>query len=83
MKTPGQLSVKINSLRVIEAAAGAEANPTAPASQSVSAPGTATPGQRRSMTHINRSAIVAAKAVPENKRTGVLFENLLAIREVA
>lgn len=75
-------AIAANSLRVIEASAGTgSTNTVSPAPAAApSNPGSAT-GGRGSARWFNKSAIVAAKAVPPSERTRVLFEQLLDVTE--
>jgi len=79
---PGQLSATINSLRVIEASAGAgNTNSVSPVlAASATNPG-GVAGGKGSARWFNKSAIAAAKAVPENERTKVLFDQLLDVKK--
>ncbi|WP_380784215.1 type IV secretory system conjugative DNA transfer family protein [Sphingomonas sp. R86520] len=78
------LAIAANSLRVIEAsAASGEANTASPIFALASGPEneTAAGNFKRSVTPFNQSALDAAKAAPVQRRTSILFNRLLVVKQ--
>jgi type IV secretion system protein VirD4 len=78
------LAIAANSLRVIEASAtSGEANTAPPTFALASGPGneTAAGNFKRSVIPFNQSAVDAAKAAPVQRRTSILFNRLLVVKQ--
>ena len=75
--------IAANSLRVIEAsAAGCDPNTASPTPGTVSEVGAARSGDRApNLALLDRNTIEAAKAVPTDQRTGILFDLLVGVTE--